>query len=246
MRTIYVYGFEIETMLACGEEWPAPGLCPGSVGWKSFVTPSYCGFLVSSNSKVWRCHVAVYSAALAISSIMFSWVVTCSLISIFSGLPWTEKVPWKVIKERKIALTMKLNPSFELAIMFRECERPWAEIIWMCGLGELRLWILVLEKCGMLRWVFIGHEGRVGAQLKYLILVGMWGNINGECKLVHDYAPPRFSFGYQCGTVEVSFSLVFLWIFLLYCVLHVAFNYFFGVLLNVSWYIWEILIDLLR
>lgn len=102
------------------EEWPAPGLCPGSVGWKSFVTPSYCGFLVSSNSKVWRCHVAVYSAALAISSIMFSWVVTCSLISIFSGLPWTEKVPWKVIKERKIALTM--NPSFELAIMFRECE----------------------------------------------------------------------------------------------------------------------------
>ena len=142
---------------------------------------------------------------------------SCSFMSNFSGLPWAEKVPWKIIKERKIALTM--NPSFELAIMFRECERPWAEIIWMCGLGELRLWILVLEKCGMLRWVFIGHERRLGGSTQISnFIVRMWGNINGECKLVHDYAPPRFSFGYQCGTVEVSFSLVFLWIFLLYCV----------------------------
>ena len=41
----------------------------------------------------------------------------------------------------------------------------------------------------------------MGAQLKYLILVGMWGNINGECKLVHDYAPPRFSFEYLCESI---------------------------------------------
>lgn len=116
---IYTYGLVAPLLEACfgvGEEWPAPGLWPGSVGRKSSIHLSSRPALFGESNVVFVA-VATFSIMrrrhrrLMLASTA-PIPITCSF---FSALASAEAIPLRKTKHRRTQVIM--NTCFKLAIV---------------------------------------------------------------------------------------------------------------------------------